>query len=168
MDNIIKKISFVIDCLTSLFLIPASLTTLFLIAIIICDVIARNVFVVGFLDTVTLGSTGLLIVVFWGAATCLKEDKHIIMSAVQEHCGTKLRNILKISASTITLLILLTLSYFSWIIAWNSYSMNWKLVSPIALPIGFLQGIIASGFSLLALQQVSNLIKEYLFQKKQC
>lgn len=148
-----------IDRLSLVFFIPSSIVTIILIVLIISDVIARNVFVVALTDTVTIGSTGLLIIVFWGAATTSKENKHIIMGVVQEHCSRKVRLLLQVLSTILSFFVLAVLSWFAWKISLRSYSLDWRLVCPLALPIGMLQGAIASGFTLLALQQISNLIK---------
>jgi TRAP-type C4-dicarboxylate transport system permease small subunit len=95
----------------------------------------------------------------WGMAYALQIGAHVRVDLLIAHVGVWLRRALDIVAGGATLCFASLLAFYAWGQAHEAFELGTKSITVLQAPLVIPQGLVAVGYSLLAIQAASMLLR---------
>jgi TRAP-type C4-dicarboxylate transport system permease small subunit len=95
----------------------------------------------------------------WGMAYGLQVGAHVRIDLLINHAGPSLRRALDMLAGGVTMLFAALLAFYAWAQAAEAYELGTRSITVLRAPLAIPQGLIAFGYTLLAVQALSLLLR---------
>lgn len=95
----------------------------------------------------------------WGMAYALKIGAHVRIDLLIGHLGSKARRVFDFLAGATTLGFAGLLAYYGWVQAAEAHEIGTRSITVLQAPLALVQALITIGYTLLAIQAASLLIR---------
>ena len=95
----------------------------------------------------------------WGMAFGLRAGAHVRIDLVISHVGPALRRGLDVLAGAATMVFAALLAFYSWTQAAEALALDTRSITVLRAPLAIPQGLIAFGYTLLAIQAASMFVR---------
>jgi TRAP-type C4-dicarboxylate transport system permease small subunit len=156
---VFRDLSRAIDYLSDLLAYYSGAAFLLLSLYITYDSIARYVGLPFTGITDEISSYVLAVAGTWGMAYGLKVGAHVRIDLVIAHVGPWLRRVLDLWAGAVTMCFAAVLAYYAWGAAAEALELGTRSITVLRAPLAIPQALVAIGFTLLAIQGASMLLR---------
>jgi TRAP-type C4-dicarboxylate transport system permease small subunit len=125
---------------------------------ITADVIGRKFFHISSAVTDEIGGYALALGGMWALAYTLRTGGHVRIDVLLPHLPLRVQGILSYAALVVMTLFAAMVSFYSWRLAIDSFTVSAKAMSFIQTPLFIPQGLMAVGFSMLTLEAIAILV----------
>jgi TRAP-type C4-dicarboxylate transport system permease small subunit len=95
----------------------------------------------------------------WGMAYALQIGAHVRIDLIIAHLGVWLRRVLDVLAGAATMCFAALLAFYAWGQAHEAFTLGTKSITVLQAPLVIPQGLVAIGYSLLAVQAAAMLLR---------